>query len=59
MQPIDLHTTLLWLLIIGVVCLTSLAGATVNRLLTRRVGIKATDSRTNTSITYTASDCDR
>lgn len=48
MQPIDLHTTLLWLLIIGAVCLTSLAGATVNRLLTRRVAIKATDSRTNT-----------
>ncbi len=48
MQPIDLHTALLWLLIIGAVCLTSLAGATVNRLLTPRVGIKATDSRTNT-----------
>lgn len=48
MQPIDLHTALLWLLIIGAVCLTSLTGAAVNRLLTRRVGIKATDNHTTT-----------
>lgn len=41
MQPIDIHTFLLWLLIIGAVCFASLAGAAVNRLLTRRMRASA------------------
>ncbi len=45
MQPIDLHTFLLWLLIIGAVCIASLAGAAVNRLLTHRMRVMAAQGR--------------
>ncbi|MDE5722558.1 MAG: hypothetical protein K2H99_00010 [Paramuribaculum sp.] len=48
MQPLDLHTLLLWLLIIGAVCLTSLAGAAANRLLEHKVRIRATAGRRTT-----------